>query len=171
LRLNDVDFASGTIRVDEVICKRTYTIEPCKNGAACRNIALDDPEGKEALEMLRQFLGDTSKTSLSASVFRSRRGTPLRETDVIADGLHPALKAVGFPQAGMHAFRRGCNRRWELAGNNRAIIRQQMGHSSETMTVHYTDEIPLEELRIVTRRSLRRLRKVIESVHLEAGRA
>ena len=149
MRLDDVDFASGTIRVDEAICQRTYTIESCKNVAAYRTIALDDPEGKEALEMLRQFLGDTSKTSLSASVFRSRRGT-LRETNVIADGLHPALKAVGLPQPGMHAFRRGCNRRWELAGMNRAIIRQQMGHSSETMTVRYTGKIPLDELRIVT---------------------
>ena len=77
-------------------------------------------------------------------------GGTLRETNVIADGLHPALQAVGFPQPGMHAFRRGCDRRWELAGMNRAIIRQQMGHSSETMTVHYTGKIPLDELRIVT---------------------
>jgi integrase len=46
----------------------------------------------------------------------------------------------------MHAFRRGCNRRWELAGVNPAVIRQQMGHSSATMTRLYTGEIPPEDV-------------------------
>jgi integrase len=65
----------------------------------------------------------------------------------LADGLHPALKALELPQAGMHAFRHGANRRWELAGMNGAVLRQQMGHSSESMTARYTGEIPLEQIR------------------------
>jgi integrase len=80
-------------------------------------------------------------------VFHSRNGSPLRETNVLADGLHPALNAVGLPKAGMHAFRRGCNRRWELAGMNPAVLRQMMGHSGESMTALYTGEIPLETVR------------------------
>jgi len=80
-------------------------------------------------------------------IFRSRRNTPLLETNVLHDGLHPALKALGLPKAGLHAFRRGCNRRWELSGLNPAVIRQQMGHSSERMTTHYTGQIPLEEVK------------------------
>ena len=47
----------------------------------------------------------------------------------------------------MHAFRHGCNRRWELAGVNAAVLRHQMGHSSNAMTVRYTGEIPLEQVR------------------------
>jgi integrase len=47
----------------------------------------------------------------------------------------------------LHAFRRGCNCRWELAGINPAVIRQQMGHTSSTMTARYTGEIPLEQIR------------------------
>ena len=47
-------------------------------------------------------------------------------------------------EAGMHAFRRGCNRRWELARVSAAVIRQQMGHASASMTAHYTGEIPVE---------------------------
>jgi integrase len=66
---------------------------------------------------------------------------------VLHDGLHPTLKALGLEQAGMHAFRRGCNRRWELAGMNPAVLRQQMGHSSAAMTARYTGEIPLEQVR------------------------
>ena len=63
------------------------------------------------------------------------------------DGLHPALKALNLPRAGMHAFRQGCNRRWELAGLNPAVLRQQMGHSSAGMTARYTGEIPLAQVR------------------------
>lgn len=51
-----------------------------------------------------------------------------------------------FPQAGMHAFRHGCNRRWELSGMNPAVLRQQMGHSSAVMTARYTGEIPLDKV-------------------------
>ena len=58
-----------------------------------------------------------------------------------------ALGALGLEQAGMHAFRRGCNRRWELAGVKPAVIRQQMGHSSSAMTDRYTGEIPLDDVR------------------------
>jgi integrase len=46
----------------------------------------------------------------------------------------------------MHAFRRGCNRRWELARISAAVIRQQMGHASASMTALYTGEIPVEQV-------------------------
>jgi integrase len=68
------------------------------------------------------------------------------ETTLLNQGLYPALKALGLKQAGMHAFRRGCNRRWELAGINPAVIRQQMGHTSAAMTRLYTGEIPIEHV-------------------------
>jgi integrase len=85
--------------------------------------------------------------SPSAFVFCSKPGTPLRDTNVLHEFLHPVLKALGFPQAGMHAFRHGCNRRWGLAGVNPAVLRQQTGHSSAVMTARYTGEIPLEQVR------------------------
>jgi integrase len=145
LRLNDVDFKAGTIRVDESADQRTYKIGPCKNVAAYRTVLLADSQGKEALSMLKRFL--RGNQSPSALVFRSKRGSPLRETNVLHEFLHPVLKALGLPQAGMHAFRHGCNRRWELAGMNPAVLRQQMGHSSAAMTARYTGEIPLEQVR------------------------
>jgi len=148
LRVNDVNFASGIIRIDESSDQRTYTIGPCKNAAAYRTVLLADREGKEAMRMLKKFLNGSIQTP-TAFVFHSRNGSPLRETNVLADGLHPALAAIGLPKAGMHAFRHGCNRRWELAGMNPAVLRQMMGHSSSAMTARYTGEIPLEQV-IVT---------------------
>ena len=149
LKLNDVDFKAGTIRVDEASDQRAKQgkIGPCKNVAAYRTIVLHDAAGKEALEVLRKFLKKYPQPNPNGLIFHSRHNTPLRENNVLHDGLHPALRALGLPQAGLHAFRHGCNRRWELSGLNPAVIRQQMGHSSATMTALYTGQIPMEEVR------------------------
>ena len=65
-------------------------------------------------------------------------------TSPSASLFNPVLKALGLPQAGMHTFRHGCNRRWELSGMNPTVLRRRMGHSSAAMTARYTGEIPLE---------------------------
>jgi len=80
-------------------------------------------------------------------IFHSKSGGPLLATNILEQGFYVALEALGLEKAGLHAFRRGCNRRWELAGINPAIIRQQMGHASAAMTALYTGELPLEEVR------------------------
>jgi integrase len=141
LQASDINFDKGTIRVNKSSDQRSSgNVGPCKNVAAYRIVLLADNEGQEALTLLKRFM---SQHNSSDFVFHSRRGTPLLETNVLHDGLHPALRALNMPQAGMHAFRRGCNRRWELSGLNPAVLRQQMGHSSVAMTVRYTGEIPL----------------------------
>jgi integrase len=146
LKVDDIGFGDGTIQVDESLDQRTFTIGPCKNATAYRSVVLADPEGREALRMLQQFLGD-GPFDRNDLVFHSKKGSALRETNVLHDGLHPALAALNLPRAGMHAFRHGCNRRWELAGMNAAVLRQQMGHSSDAMTARYTGEIPIEQVR------------------------
>jgi integrase len=146
LRVNDLDFGASTVRVEESSDQRSAgKIGPCKNATAYRTALLRDPEGQKAMRTLKQFVGQA--TSSKALVFRSKRGSPLRATNILNQGLHPALEALGMEKSGMHAFRRGCNRRWELAGINPAVIRQQMGHTSSTMTARYTGEIPLEQIR------------------------
>jgi integrase len=148
LKPNDLDFKVDTIRVDESSDQRTKgKIGECKNVAAYRTIVMHDPEGREAMRLLRKFLKKYPQPDPNGLIFRSRCNTPLCGTNVLHDGLHPALRALGLPKAGLHAFRRGCNRRWELSGLNPAVIRQQMGHSSEKMTAHYTGQIPLEEVK------------------------
>ena len=147
LRANDLDFGAGTVRVEESSDQRSAgKIGPCKNVTAYRTVLLRDPEGRRAMQRLKGFLGNS--VSSHALVFRSKRGGPLRETYVLNQCLHPAVTALGLKKAGLHAFRRGCNRRWELAGINPAVIRQQMGHTSSAMTARYTGEIPLEQIRI-----------------------
>ncbi len=145
LRLNDIDFKASTIRVDEAL-PRKGEIGPCKNAAAYRTVLLRDVEGKRAMRELKRFLKGNNYAP-DALLFHTKRGRPIQETMILRQCLHPVVKALGFPKAGMRAFRRGCNRRWELAGINRAVLRQQMGHSSSAMTELYTGEIPLEQVR------------------------
>jgi integrase len=139
LRDDDIDFDNHTIRVDESV-DRIGRIGPCKNVAAYRTVVSADSEGRHAMRTLKQFIKH------EGLVFRSRRGGPLVENTILVQGLHPALKKLGFPKSGMHAFRRGCNRRWELARVSAAVIRQQMGHASASMTALYTGEIPVEQV-------------------------
>jgi integrase len=90
------------------------------------------------MQKLRRFLGSASHSA--KFVFQTNRGNPLLETNILNQGLYPALAALGLEQAGMHAFRRGCNRRWELAGVKPAVIRQQMGHSSSAKFGTFTTD-------------------------------
>lgn len=131
--------ARTTIRVDESV-DRTGGIGPCKNVAAYRTLVLADSEGRAAMKALRHFVKHDSL------VFHSKNNGTLAETTILTQGLHPAVKALGLPKAGMHAFRRGCNRRWELARISSAVIRQQMGHATADMTALYTGEIPIEQV-------------------------
>lgn len=137
LHSDDVDFDSSTIRVDESV-DRLGKVGPCKNVSAYRMVVLADVEGKYAMQKLRHYIKQ------DGLLFPSKRGGPLVENTILVQGLHPALKKLGFLKSGMHAFRRGCNRRWELARVSAAVIRQQMGHASASMTAHYTGEIPVE---------------------------
>ena len=146
LRPDDIDFKAKTVRVDESSDQRSGgKIGPCKNVAAYRTVLLADAEGQEALKAVQRFMKTKKPSNL---VFHSRRDTPLLETNVLHDGMYPALKALNLPKAGMHAFRHGCNRRWELAGLNPAVLRQQMGHSSASMTARYTGQVPMEQVRL-----------------------
>jgi integrase len=111
----------------------------CKNVAAYRTVVLADIEGR-TMNALRHF------AKRDRLVFHSKNNGTLAETTILKQGLHLAVKALGLPKAGMHAFRRGCNRRWELAQISSAVIRQQMGHATADMTALYTGEISVEQV-------------------------
>jgi integrase len=118
------------------------------------------------MRALRRFLGASLPDGL---VFRSRADGPLLETTILNQGLHPALKALGLPKGGLHGFRRGCNRRWELAGINPAVIRQQMGHTSQRMTALYSGEIPLDQVRAAFSSKTGTKNVVLENMENEAA--
>jgi len=167
LRGNDLDFNASTIIVDEASDQRTSgKIGECKNSAAYRTVLLADSEGRKAMKALKKFLEVTQSDAL---VFRSKRGGPLLETTILSQCLYPALNALGLPKSGFDAFRRGCNRRWELAGLNPAVHRQMMGHSSATMTSLYTGEISLQDVVASVSKTFGNKIDVLEIMETEAA--
>jgi len=169
LKRNDIDFKANTIRVDESSDQMDRgRIGSCKNVAAYRTVYLGDAEGPVAMVRLKQFLG-LYPGSHDAVIFHSKRGAPLLQTTIVNQGLYLALEALGLNKAGLHAFRRGCNRRWELAGIVPAVIRQQMGHSSATMTRLYTGEIPTEDVAAAFSSKIGNQIVVLENMENEAA--
>ena len=170
LKVDDIDFGASTIRVEESSDQRNGgRISECKNVAAYRTVHLGDSEGREAIESLQRFLEANPAPSSDALVFRSKRGGPLLETTVLNQGLYPALEALNLKKAGLHAFRRGCNRRWELAGIVPAVIRQQMGHTGAAMTRLYSGEIPMEHVQAAFSPKNRRNLVQLENMENEAA--
>lgn len=167
LRLDDIDFSAKTVRVEESSDQRSGGEPgPCKNATAYRTVLLWDSEGQKAMRNLKRFVGTAS--GARSFVFHSKHGRPLFQTNILNQGLYPALEALGLEKAGLHAFRRGCNRRWELASVNPAVIRQQMGHASAAMTALYTGEIPLEQIRTEFSMKFGNKIDVLETMEIEA---
>jgi len=147
--------------------RRGGKIGPCKNVMAYRTVHLCDAEGKKAMARLKRLLELYPAPSPNALVFRFQRGGPLLETTVLNQGLYLALESLGLPRAGLHAFRRGCNRRWELAGLMPAVIQQQMGHASAAMTRLYSGRIPDEQRKAAF--SMKNGRSVVQLENMENG--
>ena len=57
LKVDDVNFKAGSIRVDESSDQRTKgKLGPCKNAAAYRTVLMHDREGQEVLRILKRFI-------------------------------------------------------------------------------------------------------------------
>jgi integrase len=84
--------------------------------------------------MLKEFVGERA----SGFLFKNRLGNFLSQTNLLRRGLHPALKKLGQPKAGFHAFRRF---RTTWLRKNRTpedLIRLWVGHADETITDGYS---------------------------------
>lgn len=63
--------------------------------------------------------------------------------NVVGDGLHPVLKRLGIPQAGLHAFRHGLATALGESSAPFAVIKGQLRHSDiKTTLLIYTHLIP-----------------------------
>jgi integrase len=85
-------------------------------------------------EMLKKYVGERT----SGLLFQNKNGNSLSQTNLLRRGLHAALKKLGQPKAGFHAFRRF---RTTWLRKNRTpedLIRFWLGHADETVTDGYS---------------------------------
>jgi hypothetical protein len=85
----ELKFAGILVRVpsamlDESFDGLTYQIEQCKNSKAYRTIVLGDAEGREALRVLRAYVGERVQNR-SEYLFHSKRGTRLLSSNVLSE--------------------------------------------------------------------------------------
>jgi hypothetical protein len=84
--------------------------------------------------ILREFIGDRR----SGLLFQTRRGKPLCQTNLLKRYLHKALREMGHPKAGFHAFRRFRNtylRNYTSCPNG--LRKFWLGWSDKDMSDHY----------------------------------
>ena len=84
--------------------------------------------------MLKSYVGDRT----SGFLFQNKNGKFLSQTNLLRRGLHPALKNLGQPKAGLHSLRRF---RLTWLRKNRVpadLERFWMGHENETVGDDYS---------------------------------
>jgi integrase len=100
----------------------------------------------------------------SGYVLQTRNGTALRESNVLPD-LHKVLDELGIPRAGFHAFRHGRCSFLVRSDVPRAVIREWLGHGSETMIDRYSHRLGKHGSKV-----MQRLIPLMDSSWTQTGR-
>jgi integrase len=77
-------------------------------------------------EMLRQHVGEKT----AGRVIEARNGSPISGQNVVKRVLHPLLKRLELPKAGLHAFRHSRVTMLRKNGTPEDLQKQWIGHSS-----------------------------------------
>jgi integrase len=85
-------------------------------------------------ELLRQHVRDKKV----GRVFEARNGSPISGDNVLKRVLHPLLKRLGIPKAGLHAFRHSRVTMLRKNGTPEDLQKQWIGHSSLRTTDRYS---------------------------------
>lgn len=95
LHVDDLDLDNGMIRIQRAVFDGEEQLPKTRKGK--RVIYIDSG----LADVLRQHLG----TRKAGRVFEARNGSPIAGNNVRKRVLHPILKKLGIPSAGLHAFR------------------------------------------------------------------
>jgi len=85
-------------------------------------------------EMLKKYVGERT----SGFLFQNKNGNSFSQTNLLRRGLHAALKKLGQPKAGFHAFRRFRTTWLRKSRTPEDLIRFWLGHADETVTDGYS---------------------------------
>jgi integrase len=148
LRWSDVDFASAQLRVSQR-CYRGEMDSP-KTRASQRTLPLS-PECIQALKRLQAVSRLEQKDAL---VFRTSKGTPYSDTNILHRELKPAGQKIDAPWLSWHTFRRTHATLLQLAGGSLKDAQAQLGHSRLSTTLEiYTIPLPAHQREAVEKLS------------------
>lgn len=136
LQWRDVDFVAGEIRIERSFSRGAYgttktgRVRSAPMPDALRTGLLAHAERVRAMGYPPE--GETPVAITSVGTVRDRRR--------VQDALEQAAEAVGLPyRLGPHQLRRYFVSRLQEAGAPPNLIRSIVGHSSNQMTLHYSD--------------------------------
>ena len=124
LRVADLDFTKGLIHLSQSVWKgkvQTLKNEPSKSTV---------PMTKTTGVKLEEYLLDHNHELL----FLNQIGRPLDGNKIVMRVLHPILDKLGFPRAGLHAFRHSLASIF-LQTTGVAVARRQLSRSDPRTTV------------------------------------
>jgi integrase len=148
LRWSDVDFDLAQLRVSQR-CYRGEMDSP-KTRASQRTLPLS-PECVQALKRLRAASPPEQKDAL---VFRTSKGTPYGDTNILHRHLKPAGQKIDAPWLSWHTFRRTHATLLQLAGGSLKDAQAQLGHSRLSTTLEiYTIPLPAHQREAVAKLS------------------
>jgi integrase len=127
LHVEDVDFQHHIIHVRRALWDGQEQTPKTRNSQRAVDVK------PYVTEMLRQYL--VGRTT--GLMFRSQRGTPLRNSMVLHRHLYPLLRQLGLPRGGMHAFRHFRVSFLVESGAPLETIRRWIGHGSDDMLRRY----------------------------------
>jgi integrase len=128
LHIADLDLDNCTIYVRRGVWNGRELSPKTKN--AVREIDIDSG----LAETLRQYIGRKQV----GRVFEARNGSPILGNNVLKRVLHPLLKRLEIPKAGLHAFRHSRVTMLRKNGTPEDLQRQWIGHSSLRTTDRYS---------------------------------
>jgi integrase len=148
LRWSDVDFDTAQLRVNQ----RYYRgeMDSPKTRASQRTLPLPP----ECIEAFRRLQAASQPEQKDALVFRTRKGTPYSDTNILHRQLKPAGQKIGAPWLSWHTFRRTHATLLQLAGGSLKDAQAQLGHSRLSTTLEiYTIPIPAHQREAVAKLS------------------
>ena len=128
LHIDDLDLDNRVIYVRRQVWSGTEITPKTRKGV--RQIDIDPC----LAEMLRRHIGDKK----AGRVFEARNGSPLSGDNILKRVLHPLLKRLGIPKAGLHAFRHSRVTMLRKNGTPVDLQKQWIGHSSLRTTDRYS---------------------------------
>lgn len=128
LHVDDLDLDNCVIYVRRGVWNGRELSPKTKN--ALREIDIDP--GLAAL--LKEHIGKKK----TGRVFEARNSSPISGNNVLKRVLHPLLRRLGLPKAGLHAFRNSRVTMLRKKGTPEDLQKQWIGHSSLRTTDRYS---------------------------------
>jgi integrase len=140
LRWQDVDFATGEIRVEQAYYRGEMGSPKTKGSRR----TLPMPESLKAV--LMRFYRDSGPLPHESLIFRTRGGNPFNDTNLLHRHLKPAGKVIGAPWLSWHSLRRTHATWFQAAGGSLREAQAQMGHTKLSTTLEiYTIPLPAQQ--------------------------